>query len=404
MIPKNWIFIALNLLISITSHASFEGGVINLHVGQEMNNNGVTSAGKKLCLTCGGTIKGNGRFEAPEIEIRTKKFEFTGTISCTKKCVIIVQEPFDQAMFKRTGGGEFVIKIESVAADSKAEEPERTYTVTIDEVKFTFIGRGLDKLLDAFKAGDTTQAIALLEKADISKESLGLWMLVAGFYGHRDLVKECIRLGADVNGTEGFGPWPAHYLHLATWHNKTALVQALLDAGAKPDVTAKFERQTSLMYAAHKGLIEIARALLLAGADPYKKDTSFGKCDAFDYACDEKMIRLLRNRGIEEKPETKVEAPKVADKPIQVVDVKIKESKTVQDKNVQGADNRTQSKPDVKRNDQEVSTSDSWQEFLDSNKYLIKTLAEGAVLGVICYGVIKVFLEPDFAKRMSKSG
>lgn len=49
------------------------------------------------------TLRGNGYFDAPTICIRTKKFEFTGTIRCYSQCIIYAEEPFDQNMFKVKG-------------------------------------------------------------------------------------------------------------------------------------------------------------------------------------------------------------------------------------------------------------------------------------------------------------
>ncbi|PNH03326.1 Serine/threonine-protein phosphatase 6 regulatory ankyrin repeat subunit A [Tetrabaena socialis] len=60
-------------------------------------------------------------------------------------------------------------------------------------------------------------------------------------------------------------------LHCASWKGHTAVVKALLQAGAALEPGDKYG-MTALHCASHKGHEEVAEALLLAGADPEAKD------------------------------------------------------------------------------------------------------------------------------------
>lgn len=87
------------------------GDVIPMTVGETFVSDGEVIATERIELYVGEVLTGAGYFEAPIIEISTKRFEFTGTINCSQKCIINVEQPFDQAIFKREGAGEFIINI-----------------------------------------------------------------------------------------------------------------------------------------------------------------------------------------------------------------------------------------------------------------------------------------------------
>lgn len=68
------------------------------------------------------------------------------------------------------------------------------------------------------------------------------------------------------------GPSGTTALHLAVWRNHLGLVEALLAAGADPDVPDAESGWTALHRALHFGALRIARALLAAGASLEQTD------------------------------------------------------------------------------------------------------------------------------------
>ncbi len=77
---------------------------------QTVINNGDYYAMQKIVINT-DTFQGNGFIDAPSINITTKKFDYTGTITCYGTCIIRADEPFDENMFKREGPGDFIIEI-----------------------------------------------------------------------------------------------------------------------------------------------------------------------------------------------------------------------------------------------------------------------------------------------------
>jgi len=74
-----------------------------------LSNTGSISAGSKLNITNGETLSGSGSFSAPTISITSKTFTFSGSISCSKRCVIKLGEPISLDTFTASGSGEFLI-------------------------------------------------------------------------------------------------------------------------------------------------------------------------------------------------------------------------------------------------------------------------------------------------------
>jgi hypothetical protein len=105
---------------NFTQAGIFSGKVITV-AGETMVNNGKMVATEAIKIKYETSFGGSGYLEAPYIEITTKKFEFTGTIKCDGKCVITVQEPFDQSIFTKTGTGEFIVNVDSNLFAKKVE-------------------------------------------------------------------------------------------------------------------------------------------------------------------------------------------------------------------------------------------------------------------------------------------
>lgn len=88
----------------------FQSTNLQLNVGGTLENNGELIGTASADITC-DTITGKGAIRSPHIIIRTQTFAFKGVIDCHGKCTIIVGTPFDANMFKRRGGGEFIIVV-----------------------------------------------------------------------------------------------------------------------------------------------------------------------------------------------------------------------------------------------------------------------------------------------------
>lgn len=116
-----YLFLVLAFLTASNAIASFSSPVINLKAGSNIMADGQFLASKKLMLTAGEEVGGNGYMESPEIEITTKKFTFTGIIKCDGKCTIKTQVPVDQKKFKREGKGEFVFTVVAPEPEKPAE-------------------------------------------------------------------------------------------------------------------------------------------------------------------------------------------------------------------------------------------------------------------------------------------
>lgn len=84
---------------------------LNLSVGGTLDNNGTLIGTESAKLSC-DTLSGNGLIRSPQIFIQSKMFAYTGTIDCNGKCTIVTCAPFNENMFKRKGGGEFIIVID----------------------------------------------------------------------------------------------------------------------------------------------------------------------------------------------------------------------------------------------------------------------------------------------------
>ena len=163
---------------------------------------------------------------------------------------------------------------------------------------------GLTALHLAARQGSTRSALALLEAgADINRQSEGDFsspILLATINGHFDLAKELLDRGADPNLTSEAGATPLYTALNLHWHPKSiypqpqafkqqehdylALMRALLEAGADPDVrlektlwymeynferlSVEFAGATPFWRAAYAQDVPAMRLLVEYGADP----------------------------------------------------------------------------------------------------------------------------------------
>ena len=154
------------------------------------------------------------------------------------------------------------------------------------------------RLAEAAKAGNTAQALALLEqKADPnSAEPDGTTALHwAVRYDELDFAARLISAGADAKAANRYGVTP---LYLAAENGSAEMIGKLLDAGADPNSTANLS-ETVLMTAARAGSVPAAKVLLDRGAKVDAREEWHGET-ALMYATVEhhpEMMRLLIERG-----------------------------------------------------------------------------------------------------------
>src|SRR5262245_12890748 len=92
-----------------------------------------------------------------------------------------------------------------------------------------------------------------------------------------------------------------HPLHAAIWDGRTDDVLGLLAAGADPNASLTPDGKTPLMCAADRGEVEVAAALMEAGADVNRLNASglSALCEAARNGSDEAMaiMRMLIRAG-----------------------------------------------------------------------------------------------------------
>ena len=101
---------------------------LNLSIGGTLENNGELIGIESARISC-DTFSGKGILRAPDIQLKTAVFAYTGTIDCSGKCTITTSESFNQKMFKRRGGGEFKIIIDKNLGEQVSSFMEMDYCI-----------------------------------------------------------------------------------------------------------------------------------------------------------------------------------------------------------------------------------------------------------------------------------
>lgn len=91
------------------------------------------------------TLSGNGTFQSDTILIHCEKFEFTGTIHCSEKCVIHCSTAFDESCFKREGNGVFVIDISPYSFEKSEIKKDVQNIVTAESEKIKNIQKKFEE-------------------------------------------------------------------------------------------------------------------------------------------------------------------------------------------------------------------------------------------------------------------
>ncbi len=302
---KCFLLISSLFLLQVGNMLGYMSGrVVNLNAGGNILADSDFIGKEKIVMTCKETFSGNGHLEAPVISITAKKFAFTGTIKCDVTCTITVKEKFNPKMFKRQGKGTFIITVnpDLVSCPSPAVEPA---VINVCGTDFTLKNQAALDLADAIEKGDIDELREIIEdNPDLknNKDTLAIFMVIAGHYNQMDAVKELISFGADIN-SENITLKGQHPLLFAMMLKNPDFVRVLVQAGANPneseiismipliiyavinggincliellkaeniniDETDIVNSWTALIAAAYCGKKEMVRALLEAGADP----------------------------------------------------------------------------------------------------------------------------------------
>jgi hypothetical protein len=115
------LFCVNNVEAGFSNSGKMQSKNLNLSVGGTLDNNGELIGIETATLSC-DTLTGKGTISSPQISINTKIFAYTGKIDCSGKCTIIAGSSFNEKMFKRTGGGEFVIIIDENPSTSTTKQ------------------------------------------------------------------------------------------------------------------------------------------------------------------------------------------------------------------------------------------------------------------------------------------
>ena len=87
-----------------------KGAILIEKVGLIYQADGELIGTKSITIECGGVMFGKGTITSPNILIKTKVFDFRGTIETNGVCKIITSQPFDSAIFTRKGDGKFIFE------------------------------------------------------------------------------------------------------------------------------------------------------------------------------------------------------------------------------------------------------------------------------------------------------
>lgn len=105
------LFCVQKIEAGFSNSGRMQSRILTLSVGGTLDNNGELIGTESAALSC-DTFAGKGLLSSPQISIRTNTFAYTGKIDCSGKCTIIASSPFNQKMFRRSGGGEFIVIID----------------------------------------------------------------------------------------------------------------------------------------------------------------------------------------------------------------------------------------------------------------------------------------------------
>lgn len=120
------------------------------------------------------------------------------------------------------------------------------------------------RLIAAFLAASTVLATSPVSDSPVAD---------AAMRGNFEQVRSLLEAGADVNAAQGDGMTA---LHWAAEAGRLQLARALLVAGANPDAATRIGDYTPLHLAARQGQAALVGALLEAGAQPSRRSTAGG--------------------------------------------------------------------------------------------------------------------------------
>jgi hypothetical protein len=118
-----------NVEAGFSNNGRMQSKNLNLNIGGTLDNNGELIGTESATIVC-DTISGKGLLSSPQISLKAKVFAYTGTIDCAGKCTIVTASAFNEGMFKRTGGGEFVIVVDPNLGQNS---PKKSFNYSITD-------------------------------------------------------------------------------------------------------------------------------------------------------------------------------------------------------------------------------------------------------------------------------
>ena len=151
----------------------------------------------------------------------------------------------------------------------------------------------IDDLYFAAAGGDLARVQVFLEQGT-DKDEAGQWgetpLNAAARSNHLTVVRYLVEQGADME--KALGGWTP--LITATIYDRLEVVQYLLEQGADMD-KANIHGDTSLHWAARKGHLEVAKLLMVYGADLNARDNRFQL--PIDMAVTEEIKQAIRDEA-----------------------------------------------------------------------------------------------------------
>lgn len=159
------------------------------------------------------------------------------------------------------------------------------------------------ELFDAVMAEDAAGVVAALAAgADVNQRdaSSRTALHMAASRKSAEIVVLLLDAGADVDAEADATAGRVHPLHWAANFGRAANVKALLEHGAKVDVVT-LQGDTALLLAAKSGHVEVAEALLQAGANPLAEEATYGDTPIYlaAMAGHVKLVELMVANGVD---------------------------------------------------------------------------------------------------------
>ena len=159
-------------------------------------------------------------------------------------------------------------KLESAISEGNSEEVKRLIKTLLADVNTN------ECLVWAVLWGHNDVVKIFIDLgADVDTPYGGTPLSIAAHSGFKEIVKTLLDAGADIDKADYVGTiYPGSTpLHKAVHYGYTGAVQLLIERGAKPDIP-DVNGQTPLHMAVKNGKYHVIKLLTEGGADPYRED------------------------------------------------------------------------------------------------------------------------------------